>query len=124
MQRKLSVHEDEIRDIELEGRSVKQLIDSDIGARNMLLGSGLYESGRQMPFHQHDDAEEVFYVISGYGEIRIGDQKEPLRPGSAVYIPPNTKHSILVGADAPMKIVFVFSPPQIPGSAIEAISDD
>ena len=72
-----------------------------------------------MAFHQHDDAEEIIYVISGYGEIQIGSQKEQIIPGSAIYIPPSMKHSVIVKSNIPMKILFVFSPPQVPGAATE-----
>lgn len=39
----------------------------------------------------HDDQEAV-YVVSGLGELRVGDEVVPLRPGTAVYVPPGTPH--------------------------------
>lgn len=39
----------------------------------------------------HDDQEAV-YVVSGEGELRVGDDVVPLRPGTAVYVPPGVAH--------------------------------
>lgn len=32
---------------------------------------------------------EVYYIISGVGEMHINDEKEIVKPGTAVYIPPD-----------------------------------
>lgn len=32
---------------------------------------------------------EVYYIISGTGEMHINDEKETVAPGTAVYIPPD-----------------------------------
>lgn len=44
--------------------------------------------------HDHQDHEEVYYIISGSGHIRIGTETTRFRDGDAVYIPSNTMHSI------------------------------
>jgi mannose-6-phosphate isomerase-like protein (cupin superfamily) len=44
--------------------------------------------------HDHQDHEEVYYIISGSGHIRIGTETTPFRDGDVVYIPDNTVHSI------------------------------
>lgn len=111
-----TIHEDEVSKIQLVGRVVSPLITSDMGAQNILLSSGVYESGRSLPPHKHDQEEEALYVISGHGEIKIGDLVESLRPGSAVYIPPGIKHYLTVNSDEPMRLIFIFSPPAYPGS--------
>lgn len=52
--------------------------------------------GEAPPLHQHDDTEQVFYILSGWGVLRIGakQKKFPVRPGDVVRIPPHTLHSI------------------------------
>jgi mannose-6-phosphate isomerase-like protein (cupin superfamily) len=44
--------------------------------------------------HQHNDHEEVYYIINGSGNIRIGDETARFRDGDVIYIPEKTMHSI------------------------------
>jgi mannose-6-phosphate isomerase-like protein (cupin superfamily) len=44
--------------------------------------------------HDHQDHEEVYYIISGSGHIQIGTETTQFRDGDVVYIPSNTVHSI------------------------------
>jgi mannose-6-phosphate isomerase-like protein (cupin superfamily) len=37
---------------------------------------------------------EVYYILSGEGEIQIDDEKRNVKPGQAIYIPPNAKQRI------------------------------
>jgi len=41
----------------------------------------------------HDD-NEGFYVTSGNGMIKIGDEEYPISSGSAIYVPAGVKHAI------------------------------
>ena len=54
------------------------------------------EPGEAPPLHQHDDTEQIFYVLSGRGILRIGAnrKKYAVRAGDVVRIPPRTLHSI------------------------------
>jgi mannose-6-phosphate isomerase-like protein (cupin superfamily) len=53
----------------------------------------------------HEDQEAVF-VISGVGELRVGDDVVPLRPGTAVYVPPGTAHGGRRTSDEPVMVVY------------------
>jgi mannose-6-phosphate isomerase-like protein (cupin superfamily) len=46
-------------------------------------------------YHVHEDMEQVQYVLSGTGIIRLDDAEYPIRPGDAIYIPPNVKHQFI-----------------------------
>jgi len=54
------------------------------------------EPGKAPPLHQHDDTEQVFYILSGRGRLEIGPESEayPVNPGDVVRIPPSTLHTI------------------------------
>jgi mannose-6-phosphate isomerase-like protein (cupin superfamily) len=39
-------------------------------------------------------ASEVYYVVAGEGVMSIDDEKSPVRPGSAIYIPPGSTQFI------------------------------
>jgi mannose-6-phosphate isomerase-like protein (cupin superfamily) len=39
--------------------------------------------------------EEVYYIISGTGKIKMRNEEARLRDGDIIYIPENTTHSII-----------------------------
>jgi mannose-6-phosphate isomerase-like protein (cupin superfamily) len=45
--------------------------------------------------HSHDDHEEIYYIISGKGSIKIGKEVERFRDGDIIYIPEKITHSII-----------------------------
>ena len=52
--------------------------------------------GGAPPLHQHDDTEQIFYILEGRGRLEIGGESEdfPVEPGDVVRIPPATLHTI------------------------------
>ncbi len=53
---------------------------------------------RAFPFHNHHVNEELFFVLEGEGEVRIGDSVFPIRPGDVIACPPGgpeTAHQIV-----------------------------
>lgn len=74
-------------------------ISGPLGAK--LLGYGLVvvRPGKAaFPFHNHVANEEMFFVLEGAGEIRIGDQRYPIEKGDVIACPPGgteTAHQII-----------------------------
>src|SRR5213593_4104583 len=84
-------------------------ISEEMGAREILQAISLYDSGRA-PSRRNPFAEEVHYVVEGFGVCRIDDFVYPLRPGMAVYIPPRAIYQIRNTQENPLKIVSVACP--------------
>jgi uncharacterized cupin superfamily protein len=42
---------------------------------------------RAYPFHRHHVTDEMFFIVSGSGEYRLGDQRLPLKAGDIVGAP-------------------------------------
>jgi uncharacterized cupin superfamily protein len=55
------------------------------------------------PFHNHHTNEEMFFVLQGSGEVRIGEHAYPIRAGDVIACPPGGReraHKITnTGAD-------------------------
>jgi mannose-6-phosphate isomerase-like protein (cupin superfamily) len=49
--------------------------------------------------HDHRDQEEIYYIITGSGHIKIGDEEARFRDGDIIYIPEKTSHSITNDGD-------------------------
>jgi len=46
---------------------------------------------RAFPFHNHHVNEEMFYILEGDGEVRIGDDVYPVTTGDIIACPPGGK---------------------------------
>lgn len=54
----------------------------------------MLQEGKAYEKHAHSDHEEVYFIISGNGEIEIEDETRAIRDGDAVFIPAGDTHSI------------------------------
>ncbi len=48
---------------------------------------------RGFPFHNHHANEEMFFVLQGSGEVRIGEKSYPIRPGDVIACPAGGKET-------------------------------
>ena len=69
----------------------------------------ILEPGEAPPLHVHDDSEQVFYVLSGTGELQIGGdaaddpgRRFPVAAADLVRIPPGARHRIFCRGGAPL----------------------
>ena len=46
----------------------------------------------QKDIQQPHESDEIYYVIGGYGKIKIDKNEYDVKPGNIVYIPKNTSH--------------------------------
>jgi mannose-6-phosphate isomerase-like protein (cupin superfamily) len=75
-------------------------IDTDIDPKFQCLNSITYVSlAKLQPTlsyekHDHQDHEELYYIINGNGKIKVGDEEARFRDGDIIYIPEKTSHSI------------------------------
>ena len=65
--------------------------------------------GEAPPPHQHDDMEQIFYILSGTGRLEIGadDETYPVNPGDVVRIPPATLHTVHCVGDTALKYLAI-----------------
>ncbi len=45
-------------------------------------------------YHKHQNLEQVYYVLSGRGEVLFGDRRFPVEEGDAVYLPSGVHHQM------------------------------
>ena len=69
----------------------------------------IVEPGKSVHHHQHEDTEQVFYMIHGTGILSIGEDKKeyPVKPGDVVRIPVSTLHSIRPDTDEEIRYLSV-----------------
>ena len=87
------------------------LISRRIGSLGLGYNLTVVPAGkRAFPLHNHRVNEEMFFIIKGSGEIRIGEESYPLREGDVVACPPGdreTAHQIINTSETEMKYLAV-----------------
>jgi uncharacterized cupin superfamily protein len=82
-----------------------------IGAQKLGCTLHLVPPGkRAWPFHNHRVNEEMFVVLEGEGEVRIGQQTHPIRRGDVIVHPPGgpeTAHQIVNTSNAELKYLAI-----------------
>lgn len=75
------------------------MIGARIGARKLGYNITAVPPGkRAAPFHNHPAKEEMFFVLQGSGEVRIGEERYSIRSGDIIACPAGgagTAHQII-----------------------------
>jgi len=83
---------------------------SPIQMQNFCMGYVTLEpNGGQVPWHDQE-SEEVYFVISGTGEMCVGDERREITGGQAVEIPPGSFHQITNVGHEPLTMIYCYGP--------------
>lgn len=86
-------------------------IASQIGASKLGYNLTAIAPGKKScPFHNHRVQEEMFFILDGSGELRLGDQRHPIRSGDVIACPPGgpeTAHQIINTGAVEMRFLAV-----------------
>lgn len=91
---------------------IKWLVTPDQpGGADLTLGEVVVLPGVGHDRHNHPDAEEVLYVLSGTG-LQMVDDGEPyeVRAGDVIYIPKGVYHSTHNTGWEPMRVIALYNP--------------
>ena len=67
-------------------------------------------AGRSTTPHYHPRTEEIYYILEGTGEMRLGDEIRRVSVGDAIAIPPGQVHQITNVGDQPLKFLCCCAP--------------
>jgi mannose-6-phosphate isomerase-like protein (cupin superfamily) len=62
--------------------------------RNQSLAEAIVPPGITTTAHYHPKTEEIYYILTGEGVVRVGEFERSVGPGDAIPIPPSTPHQI------------------------------
>ena len=82
-----------------------------IGARKLAYNVTVIDPGKAAyPAHAHRVSEEMFVVLEGQGEVRIGIERHVVRQGDVIAHPaggPESAHQLRNTGDGPLKVLSV-----------------
>jgi mannose-6-phosphate isomerase-like protein (cupin superfamily) len=106
--------------VALDGALIYELIPAKDRERlDVGLATGALPGGRKAIGHYHKISEEIYYVISGAGKARVGDENYDIRKGSVVYVPRNKVHALENKSDEEeLSVLCVTSPAYTEGDFI------
>jgi mannose-6-phosphate isomerase-like protein (cupin superfamily) len=93
------------------GSEIRPLIDRTTSEiEQCSLAEETLPPGAAVGRHHHIETEEIYYILSGNGQMTVGDNVENVRAGDAVYIPKGHLHTLQNTGAAPMTILLVCGP--------------
>ena len=87
----------------------KTLISGDRTPSDTLsLGVARVPPGAALNPHRHEQAE-VYLVLGGSGELRVGDARRTVTAGDAVFIPGGAVHAIACAGEDELRFAYAFA---------------
>jgi len=83
---------------------------SPIQATNFSMGHVTLEpNGGQVPWHNQDQ-EEIYFIVEGTGEMCLGEERQTVGTGQAVYIPSKVFHQLTNIGSTPLLMIYCYGP--------------
>jgi uncharacterized cupin superfamily protein len=93
------------KDFQAQIAKLGPLIGSpELGCTLVVLAPGK----RAWPHHRHHVNHELFYVLSGQGEVRLNDERKPIRAGDLIAAPAGAEaHQIVNSSDGELRYLAI-----------------
>jgi len=94
-----------------DGSEIRELLAHRNSAiRNQSLAEARVPVGGSTLEHYHPKTEEIYYITSGSGRMRIEDETREVQPGDAIAIPPGRRHKIWNTGSETLKLLCCCAP--------------
>jgi quercetin dioxygenase-like cupin family protein len=105
----------DVEPVELPGGSWSRMVltERTLSANASSLGYSVFTPGCVTAMVCHE-TEEVAYVLSGEGELRLEDEAVPFAAGQGVFIPAEIWHAVANTGTQDVAMVFGFPHPDYP----------
>lgn len=122
------IHPDDVEAFGFDwGRLTLTVGPSVNGAASFSGGVVDLQPGQGHARHNHPEADEIIFVVSGTGEQMLEDEggqpiRRAVRPGSTVYVPKARFHATQNTGETPLQLFVVYAPAG-PEQALRAAPD-
>ncbi|WP_456475034.1 cupin domain-containing protein [Candidatus Pyrohabitans sp.] len=95
-----------------DGSEVRELLHPDNSpVEKLSIAEAVVGVGEATREHFHRKSEEVYYILSGRGEMHIDGEKAAVRVGDVVHIPAGARHYVVNTGKEELIILCASSPP-------------
>ena len=95
-----------------DGSEIRELMHPQVhGNRNQSLAEATIHPKSMTKMHKHLLSEEIYYVVSGAGQMTLGERTFPVSTGDTICIVPGTAHRIKNTENQKLVILCCCSPP-------------
>ncbi|MBW2028531.1 MAG: cupin domain-containing protein [Deltaproteobacteria bacterium] len=91
------------------GGIAQMILDRRILKEIGFLAIAKLEKAKTLEAHA-DPMEEIYFLLSGEGEMRVGDETRQVGPGDAIWIPAGLEHSLTNNGKEDCILLVVASP--------------
>ena len=111
MIRKNHEMENEVRERMRDGAGAVEILhifrSRELKGRTRLFARLRLPAGSSIGFHRHEGEEEIFYILSGTGEVSEGGPVSTVGPGDAVLTGGGAGHAIANAGPGPLEFLAV-----------------
>ena len=94
-----------------DGSEIRELLAHRNSAiRRQSLAEARVPAGGATLEHYHVKTEEIYYITSGAGQMRVADETRPVTAGDAIAIPPGKKHKLWNTGQTPLTLLCCCAP--------------
>jgi len=95
-----------------DGSTIREIMAyRNSGCEQVSLAEATVHPGEETIPHYHGCSEEIYYFLSGSGEMSVGGEHEMVGSGDAVYIPPETEHWVANSGVEDLVFLCICCPP-------------
>ena len=107
----------DVEPVQLAGGSWSRMLVSEktIGGNASALGYSVFKPGTRTADLSHE-TEELAYIVSGSGVIRLETRDVPVAAGQALYVPAGLWHTVMNPGAEDLVMVFSFPAPDYPAT--------
>ena len=81
---------------------------------SMTVEMGRHEAGTAAPKNPHNE-DELYYIVSGTGKVRVGDDVHAVESGDLVHVEPGVEHDFF-DIEEEIQVLIVFAGSENPAS--------
>jgi mannose-6-phosphate isomerase-like protein (cupin superfamily) len=94
-----------------DGSEIRELLaHRNSCIRHQTLAEARLPRGGSTTPHHHVRIEEIYYILEGFGLMRVGYEMAAVGPGDAVAIPPGASHQITNSGTTELKFLCCCAP--------------
>ena len=95
-----------------DGSTIRSILDrTNSTATHQSLAEATLPPGAATTPHRHPRSEEIYYILSGKGEMSVEGESAAVGPRTGVLIPPGARHTIRNTGQADLVFLCCCAPP-------------